>query len=149
MNVSQFSDFFLFFLSPVLRPTLKFSKKGQSFDVCQALLAPFQCFLILLEIDQVKSWDGHVGIFRGGNSSVGRASDWKARRNTDVGLSPRYGRGVFCHSQLPVQTLLRCPHSPLVQSHASTSVRTLKILNTGLYRCLDTRKCYTHWHEWV
>ena len=30
-----------------------------------------------------------------------------------------------------MQTFLRCRHSPLVQSHASASVRTLKIPNTG------------------
>ena len=29
-----------------------------------------------------------------------------------------------------MQTLLRCPYSPRVQSHASASVRTLKIPNT-------------------
>ena len=31
-------------------------------------------------------------------------------------------------SQLSVQTLLRCPYTPRVQSHALTSVRALKIL---------------------
>ena len=30
---------------------------------------------------------------RGRDSSVGRESNWKARRNTDVGLSPRCGKG--------------------------------------------------------
>ena len=30
-----------------------------------------------------------------------------------------------------MQTLLRCPYSPRVQSHTSASVRTLKIPNTG------------------
>ena len=32
---------------------------------------------------------------------------------------------------LSVQTLLRCPYSPRVQSHTSTSVRTPKIPNIG------------------
>ena len=32
----------------------------------------------------------------------------------------------FAQRQLPVQTVLRCPYSPRVQSHASTSVRTLQ-----------------------
>ena len=63
---------------------------------------------------------------RGRDSSVGRASDWKARSNTDAGSSPRCGKGFFSRSQLPVQTLLRCPYSPRVQSHASTAVHTLK-----------------------
>ena len=33
----------------------------------------------------------------------------KPRRNTDAGSSPRCGKGCFSQSQLPVQTLLRCP----------------------------------------
>ena len=65
------------------------------------------------------------------NSSAGRASDWKARRNTDEGSNPRCGKGFVSHSQLSVQTLLRCPYSPLVQSHTLTSVRMLKISDTG------------------
>ena len=32
---------------------------------------------------------------------------------------------------LSVQTLLRCPYCPRVQSHASTPARTLKIPSTG------------------
>ena len=63
-------------------------------------------------------------------SSVSRASDWKARRNTDAGSSPRCGRN-FSQSQLAVHTLLRCPCSPSVQQHASTCVRTLQIAKTG------------------
>ena len=53
------------------------------------------------------------------------------KRNSDAGSSLRCGKGFFSRSQLPLQTLLRCPYSPCVQSHASTSVRTLKIPNTG------------------
>ena len=45
-------------------------------------------------------WNGGAG-----NSSVGRASDWKARRSTDAGSSPRWGQRFFSQSQLPVQTL--------------------------------------------
>ena len=37
----------------------------------------------------------------------------------------------FSLSQFPGQTVLRCPYSLCVQSHASTSVRTLKFPNTG------------------
>ena len=47
----------------------------------------------------------------------------------------------FCPSQLPVQTLLRCPYSPRVQSHASTSERTLKIPNAGSHTIAVS---YTH-----
>ena len=60
----------------------------------------------------------------------GRWSDsGKARRNADAGSSPRREKGFFAQSQLSVQTLSRCPHSPSVQSHASTSVRALKKKN--------------------
>ena len=48
----------------------------------------------------------------------------KPRRNTDAGSGPRWGKGFFSLSQLPVQTLLQCPYSLRVQLHASTSVRT-------------------------
>ena len=66
-----------------------------------------------------------------GDSSVGRASDWKSRRNTDAGSSPRCGKGFFSQCQLSVQTLLRCPYSPCVLSYASASVQTLKTANFG------------------
>ena len=52
---------------------------------------------------------------RDGNSSVGRASDRKARRNTDMGSTAQCDKGFFSQSQVPVQTLLRCPYSPRVQ----------------------------------
>ena len=57
-----------------------------------------------------------------GGSSVDRAFDQKARRNTDMGSGPQCSKGFFSQSQLPVQTLLWCPYSPCVQSHSSTSV---------------------------
>ena len=63
-----------------------------------------------------------------GCSSVGKASD---RHATDAGSIPRCGKGFFSQSQLPVQTLLRFPYSPRVQSHALTSVRALKIPSIG------------------
>ena len=88
-----------------------------------------------------------------GITSVGRVPDWKAWRNTDAGLSPLCGKVCFPQNQPSVQTLtvsvltrvwipcaaryvfprinlqcrlLRCPYSPRVQSHASTSVLTFK-----------------------
>ena len=45
-----------------------------------------------------------------GCSSVGRASD---RRATDAGSFHRCGKGFFSQSQLSVQTLLRCPYTPM------------------------------------
>ena len=70
---------------------------------------------------------------RGRDSSAGRATDWKARRSTDAVSSPRCGKEFFSQNQLPVQTLLRYPHSPSVLLLAPTPVRTLKIPNTGSY----------------
>ena len=63
--------------------------------------------------------------------TMGRASGPNVRRNTDAGSSPRCGKWFFSQSQLPVQTVLRCPYSPRVQPHASTSVYLLQIPNTG------------------
>ena len=46
----------------------------------------------------------------------------------DVGLIPWCGKGFFSQSQLSVQTLSRVFIYPCVQSHALTSVCTLKTL---------------------
>ena len=59
-----------------------------------------------------------------GCSSVGRASD---RHAAESGSISRRGKNFSSLSQLSEQTLLRCPYSPRVQSHAFTSMRTLKI----------------------
>ena len=50
----------------------------------------------------------------------------------DAGSIPRCGKGFFFspRSQLSVQTLSRCPHTPVCKSHALTSVCTLKILQS-------------------
>ena len=53
-------------------------------------------------------------------------------------------QGIFPPSRLPVQTLLRCPYSPCVQPHASTSVRTLKIPNAGGYAIVWTHGNTAH-----
>ena len=60
-----------------------------------------------------------------GCSSVGRTSD---RHVADAGSIPRCRKGFFSQSQLSAQTLLRVSVHPRLQSHARTSVRTLKIL---------------------
>ena len=49
---------------------------------------------------------------KGEESSVGKASDWKARRNADAGSSPRCGKGFFSQGQLPVQTVWRVRTAP-------------------------------------
>ena len=55
-----------------------------------------------------------------------RASD---RHAADAGSIPRCGKGFFfSQSHLSVQTLLRVSVHPHVQTHAFTSVRTLKTL---------------------
>ena len=81
---------------------------------------------------------------RNGDSSVDRASDRRARRNIDAGSNPRCGKRFFSQIQLPVLTLLRCPYSPREQSHASTSMRTLNIPNTGSHTIVWTHKNTTH-----
>ena len=52
-------------------------------------------------------------------------------------------------SQFSLQILLRYPHSPRVQSNASTSVHMLKIPNTGSHTTVWTHRYYTHSQEWV
>ena len=49
------------------------------------------------------------------------------RHAANAGSIPRCGKGFSSLSQLSVQTLFRCP-ALRVQSHALTSVRTIKIL---------------------
>ena len=78
-----------------------------------------------------------------GDSSVDTASDWKTKRNTDAGSCPRcdegFSPGVNFHCRL-----LRCPYSPRVQSHTSTSVRTLKIANIGSHTIVWTHENTPH-----
>ena len=69
-------------------------------------------------VDQTCLWDGDV-------AELVRAS---GRHAADAGSIPRCGKGFFSQSRLSVQTLLRVSVHPLVQSHALTAVRTLKIL---------------------
>ena len=81
-----------------------------------------------------------------GECSVGRASDWEARCNTDVGSSvhPWCGKGFLSQSQLSVQALLCCSHNLFVSLHASTSVCMLKIPNIGCHTIVWTHKNTTH-----
>ena len=65
--------------------------------------------------------------------SVG-ASHQNERHNIDA-----RGKGIFCQSQLSVQTLSRCPYSPRVQSRASKSAGTFKS-NTGSHRIVRTHE---------
>ena len=62
------------------------------------------------------------------------------RRAADAGATPRSGRGFFSQSQLSVQTPLRCSYSPKVQRYGLTSVRTLRIPNTGNYAIVCTHE---------
>ena len=70
----------------------------------------------------------------GGDSSVGRVSDWKARYNTDPDSR------IF----LAVQTLLQCLHSHCVQLHASTSVHIKNPKHWQQFHCLIAWKYCTH-----
>ena len=58
---------------------------------------------------------------------VGQLVKTSDRHAADAGSIPRCGKGFFSQRQLSVQTLLRVSVHPRVQSHALTSVRTLKI----------------------
>ena len=42
--------------------------------------------------------------------------DRESNRHVDAGSIPRCGKRFFCHSQLSVQTLLRCPYTPVCNS---------------------------------
>ena len=83
---------------------------------------------------------------RQGCSSVAKASDCQA---AEAGLIPPCGKGFFSHSTLSAQTLLWCPYIPCVQSHALTSVCTLKIPRTGSRTFSWTRKYCMHCQGWV
>ena len=80
------------------------------------------------------------------DSSVGRASDQKARCSTEAGSVLRCSKGFFSRSQLlvggwqggggvflslSVQVLFQYLYSLNAQSHASTSALMLRIPNTG------------------
>ena len=67
----------------------------------------------------------------GGNSSVGRSSDWKAEVQYWCWLESLCGKGFFSQSQISVQTLSRCPCSPCEKLHGFISVCSLKLPNTG------------------
>ena len=82
-------------------------------------------------------------VFQNGNSSLGRAINWKVTRNF-AGSSPRCGKGFLSQGQLPVRTFLRCPYSPRVQSHASTSACTLKIPDTRSHTIVWTHENTVH-----
>ena len=98
---------------------------------------------------------GRIGIWsttvsEGRVSSVGRASDLLSQAR-DAGSSAQCNVGLFSAGTCS-QTRLQCPHSPCVQSHASTFVRTgekwqtLALDNPKHWHpchCLDTRKYYT------
>ena len=89
------------------------------------------------------------GMRASGDSSVGKVSDWKARRNTDAGSNPRCSKGFFfspwdnfpCRLSYAVSA-----QSRVCNRTQSTSVHTLKDpKHWGPYHCLNTRKYCTHW----
>ena len=55
------------------------------------------------------------------------------------GFESQVWPGIFPQSQLPVQTVLRCPDRPRVQLHSLTFMRTLKSLNTGSHTFTQVR----------
>ena len=81
-----------------------------------------------------------IGRMRSGTAQLAERQTKKARHSTGAGWSPRCGKEFFSQSYLPVQTLLRCPYSPRVQSHAAASVHTLKIPNSGSHTIVWTNE---------
>ena len=88
--------------------------------------------IMLISIISSASWTLQP---RGRNGSVGRMSDWKARRNTDAGSSPRCGKYCFPWSQ-DQRRLSYGAIQPHAQQHASTSAPTLKLTSTGSHIAL-------------
>ena len=58
-------------------------------------------------------------------------------------------QGTFLPESASSVDYLTVPYSPSVQSHASTSVRTLKIPNTGSHTIVWTQENTAHRQEWV
>ena len=50
---------------------------------------------------------------RGGNGSAGRASDGKAKRNTDAGSSPKCSKGFFSQSASSADSLMMSVQHPV------------------------------------
>ena len=100
-------------------------KVGLVAQLCGNCLSSDKAIRIFHRKSRISNYNNDVHIKIMGCSSVGRASD---RRAADAGSIPRCGKGFSSQSQLSVQILLRCPYNPRVQSHALTSVCTLKIL---------------------
>ena len=73
-------------------------------------------------------------------------SHWVERptEKPGVGSSPQRGTRFLSQGQLSVQTLLRCPYSPRVQSLASRSVRELKTPDTGSHTIGRTHENTAH-----
>ena len=68
---------------------------------------------------------------------MGTASDGKARRNSDAGSSPKYGKGFFFQSQFSMYGVRTVPVCFLFM-HASTVRRTLKKTQAlAAIPCLD------------
>ena len=72
----------------------------------------------------------------GGDGSVSRASNWKARCKTDTCSIPQCGKGFFSQSQLSAQTLTVSVQPPRACSDICTHVTNPK--HWLPYHCLDT-----------
>ena len=86
----------------------------------------------------------------GGDSSIGGVSDWKARCNTDMGLSPLDQWRIFHPESTSSADSLTTSIQPLCAT-ACINIRA-HVKNPKHwqpYHCLDTWKYYTHWQEWV
>ena len=95
------------------------------------------------------SLDLQVMLQWGANCSDGRASDWKTRRNTNTGSSPRCGKGFFFQSTSSVDSLTVSVQPPCAIACINIYVHVKNPNHWQPYDCLDTRTYYTHWQKWV
>ena len=93
----------------------------------------------------LKSDTGTLGRKWGGDSSAGRVSNTKTRRNTNVSSSPRYSKGFFPQESsfsADSLTVSAQPHCAIAYINISVHVKSPK--HRQPYHCLDTRKYCTH-----
>ena len=75
---------------------------------------------------------------KGGNSSVGRTSDWKARHNTDRGSSPPCGKGCLTSRRVNFQCTLWASLSGTFLQTLPDLVMPLKGYSLSLCICTAT-----------
>ena len=123
----------------------------------KTLLTPFVCNFHNLRI---RCWVQQSMQFRSHeiqrteepDSSVGRASKRKVRRNSDTGSIPRCGKGFFSapESTFSADSLTVSVQPPCTTACVNSCTHVKNPTHWQPYRrCLDTWKHFTHWKKWV